>query len=238
MLRYLDSLDSLRLHRHSGVWEKKESALIRKIVKPGWSVADIGAHIGYYTDILSDLVGPTGEVHSFEPNPEMFSLLLGNTKERKNVRLHSVALADKIGTEEFSINPRNSGDGCIGRRPGCGTISVTTMPLDVAYVPASPLGFIKMDTQGIECRILRGAEKTIRSNPAIVLMIEFYPRGLAYYGEPKGEFFSLLKGMGLRVYDIEAPKIEIGMLGGGFPDLKNGAYTNVFCFGPEAEIPA
>ena len=56
------------------------TALVKRIVRNGDIVVDIGAHIGYYTLIFARLVGPKGKVFAFEPEPNNFNLLIKNIK--------------------------------------------------------------------------------------------------------------------------------------------------------------
>src|ERR1051325_2715958 len=58
-----------------------EIALIRKLVKPGDVVLDIGANIGFYAKIFSKIVGNTGKVHSFEPDSNNYSHLKDNLRK-------------------------------------------------------------------------------------------------------------------------------------------------------------
>lgn len=58
-------------HIYFGYYEEDETRAISQLVRPGMTVLDIGANIGYYTLLMADLVGPLGRVHAFEPNPTM-----------------------------------------------------------------------------------------------------------------------------------------------------------------------
>ena len=64
----------LRLHC-LGLMGRNERAALSRIVKPGMTVVDVGSNLGLYTILLSRLVGPTGHVLAFEPDPDLFSLL-------------------------------------------------------------------------------------------------------------------------------------------------------------------
>src|SRR3989344_1154319 len=75
-----------------GSYERETGVLLREIVKPGMTVVDIGAHIGYFTRLLSKAVGPGGRVFAFEPEPENFSLLYLNTKNRPKERVPSISV--------------------------------------------------------------------------------------------------------------------------------------------------
>ena len=64
--------------RRSGCWEPTETALMQTLVAPGDIAADIGAHVGYFTVLLSKCVGPTGRVVAFEPETGNFEFLKAN----------------------------------------------------------------------------------------------------------------------------------------------------------------
>src|SRR2546428_1017603 len=92
----LDRLDSLGIR--SGPYEYFASQiLIKRLVRPGWVVADVGAHIGYYTVLFADLVGPRGRVYAYEPDHANFALLYRNVRlnRYRNVFLERAAIADR-----------------------------------------------------------------------------------------------------------------------------------------------
>lgn len=61
-----------------GIYEPRETNLFKKIVRHGMTVIDLGANIGYYTLIASKLVGESGKVYAFEPEPDNFNILVKN----------------------------------------------------------------------------------------------------------------------------------------------------------------
>ena len=77
--------------------DAREITLITSIVKPGFNILDIGANIGFYTQIFSNLVGPNGTVHAFEPEATNFNYLQQNLRTNKNVKLINKAVSDKTG---------------------------------------------------------------------------------------------------------------------------------------------
>src|SRR5688500_12933920 len=74
---------------HSG-----EDLVMRKYVRPGDSVFDIGAHLGFYTLLLAKLAGPEGKVFAFEPNPELLPSLRRTVDPASNITLLETAVSD------------------------------------------------------------------------------------------------------------------------------------------------
>src|ERR1035437_453528 len=89
------------------IFKRKQDAmelkLIRSIVKPGFNILDIGANIGFYTKLFSQLTGPTGSVHAFEPETTNFKYLQNNLRANKNVTLINKAVSDKTGPLKIYI---------------------------------------------------------------------------------------------------------------------------------------
>lgn len=82
----------------TGVWETATDALLTNYAKPCMTVIDIGANVGYYTVRLGNVVGPTGKLYAFEPNPELYPYLLENIKINgfsDHVTVLTTALATK-----------------------------------------------------------------------------------------------------------------------------------------------
>jgi len=98
---FLDKEDSLHLTLNEK-YSPEITDVLKKNVKKGDTVVDIGAHIGYFTIILSDLVGNDGKVIAFEPNPITFSILKKNieTNSLSNVILENLAISD-IESEQY-----------------------------------------------------------------------------------------------------------------------------------------
>ncbi len=153
---------------------ERELTYLHRFVAPGMVVVDGGASCGIYTVVAARLVGPSGRVLSFEPGVEAFSTLRKNIELNRliNVRAHCAALSDrdgraqlyhhKHGPNSFSIG--HSGNTAINSEP------VITRTLDEVFreEPAGRLGFIKLDVEGAEELVLRGARQVIaRLRPTI-----------------------------------------------------------------------
>ncbi|HMB07734.1 MAG TPA: FkbM family methyltransferase [Isosphaeraceae bacterium] len=98
-----------------GDLDRKVSETIKRIVRPGDHVLDIGANLGLVTLQLAKLVGKRGVVHSFEPNPNIANLLRRSIErnELENVRLHTCALGTEEGTLDLSFPGYNAGQGTL-----------------------------------------------------------------------------------------------------------------------------
>lgn len=86
-----------------GKYERVMTNIIKTIVKKDDVVCDVGAYIGYYTNLFSDLVEPNGKVFSFEPNPHSYQLLRKNLLkyDRRNVIATNVAVSNNVSMQRI-----------------------------------------------------------------------------------------------------------------------------------------
>jgi FkbM family methyltransferase len=156
-----------------GDLDRKVSALVDRVVKPGDTVLDIGANIGLVTLRLAKRVGPTGTVHAFEPSPSIAARLRASllVNSINNVRVHELALGDETGTLPITIPAGNAGMASMiaGRVIG-ETHQVPVKRLDDMDV--GPIAFIKMDVEGFEEKVLRGFSGTLKRCPPRVILFE------------------------------------------------------------------
>jgi len=75
---YLDPRSESARDIAFGTYEHDTVQIFQKLVKPGMTVIDVGAHIGFYTFLAARLVGDNGRVYAFEPNPEVYNILVRN----------------------------------------------------------------------------------------------------------------------------------------------------------------
>ncbi|MBC7554887.1 MAG: FkbM family methyltransferase [Taibaiella sp.] len=152
-----------------GEYESSTNKIIKKYINPGDVVIEAGANLGSETLLLSRLVGDTGKVYGFEPNPFIFERLKMNLaiNELKNVDIHDIALGESNEIIYFNIytkgfcNPGMSSKYISNKDTR--KISVPQMTLDafVAKHNVSKVDFIKMDIQGAEIDLFNGAAATI-----------------------------------------------------------------------------
>ncbi len=156
-----------------GVFEEELQQLFCQLVKPGSVFFDIGAHVGFFTLLASQLVTPSGKVFAFEPMPRNVRLLERHLRLNKlqNVTVVEAAVAEKIGTTLFAAGPSYA-KGSMAHATPDGAISVNTLALDDLVGKGEvPLpDFIKMDIEGAELLALKGARELLtKGHPTIFL---------------------------------------------------------------------
>ena len=157
----------------SGMREK-EFDVIKYLVSPGDSVADLGANMGIYSVFLSGLVGRTGRVYSVEPIRYTYTILqyVVRTLDLTNVKTFECAVSDREGTQTMLLPAYETGELNLyeakiaesDSSPGQRRESVETRMVDsILPYDSERLSFIKCDVEGHELSCLKGAFKTIRT---------------------------------------------------------------------------
>ncbi len=203
----LDKKDSLGLSIF-GLYEEFETGFLRTKIKPGDVVVDVGANIGYYTTIFSRLAGENGKVFAFEPDPENFRILKSNMELNgcKNAVLEQKALSDKSGRIKLYLNEDNRGDHRIyDSGDSRDFVEIEAIKLDDALRgESSGINFLKMDVQGAEVLVLRGAEEVLKKSADLSIVSEFWPYAIEKAGCDPAEFFQILDDNNFEIFNIDA----------------------------------
>jgi len=158
--------------------EPQLQQILKKHIKKGDVVFDIGANMGYVSIVMSKLVGKKGKVYSFEAIPETTERCNRNIQLNgcKNIQLIRKALSDSIGKVTFRIP--NGGDthpmaSMVWHKNIDDAISVEveTMTIDgnEKFENISP-SFLKIDVEGAEAKVIKGMEQLIkRDKPSIFI---------------------------------------------------------------------
>ncbi len=186
-----------------------EIGYLKKIIAPGDLILDIGANIGFYSKILSKCTGKYGKVHSFEPDPMNYQHLKNNTHNLVNVILNNKAASDKTG----QLTIYKSKDLNVDHRTYPVDDFQSTEIIDAIaiddYVNGEwKVSVIKMDIQGFEVSALKGMEKTIKANPEIKLLLEFWPHGLHAAGSSVAQFCETISSLGLKIQFLEKDTLK------------------------------
>ena len=193
--------------RATGWWQGVETRLICALVGPGDRAVDAGAHVGYFTVVLSRRVGPGGRVLAFEPEPRNFELLKANCilNGAGNASLRRQALGDRAGPASLHLGGDNLGDHRLHATPDRATVAVDVVRLD-DVLGGGPIDFLKLDTQGSEAAILAGAVGTIRASAErLVCLMELSPTLSEAAGHGREAVLDLLAGLGARAFTTTIP---------------------------------
>jgi len=162
-------------------YESENLELMNNIISPGDVVFDVGANVGAITLPLAESVGPTGQVHAFEPGIPIFDRLTKNIRHNQSVSArifpNHVGISKNEGEliwREFAHMPGNAGfhEPNGNWKPSSSyRVPVTTLDAYVARNGLEHVNFIKIDTEGFEPMVLAGACETMRRFRP-VLMVE------------------------------------------------------------------
>lgn len=184
----------------NGTYEREQTRLFQEHIRPGATVLDVGAHVGYYTLLSAVLAGPGGKVHAFEPNPANADFLRRHVRINRlgNVRVEQAAVSDRAGRARFDFG---TGSGT-GHLADAGALEVRTLRLDdyCAEHGLAPTA-VKIDVEGAEMSVLKGARETLaRHHPTLFLS--------THGAEVHAASLAFLSGLGYRPRPILGGDLE------------------------------
>lgn len=198
-----------------GYFEYETVRAYRRLLQPGDIVLDIGANIGAHTLPLARCVSPTGKVIAFEPTNYAYNKLRQNIS--LNPPLAGLIQAEQImlvDSEETQVKPRlysswQIHDASANTHPKHGgrlmdTTGARNMTLDSYVMEHKPgaVSLIKMDVDGHECQVLRGARELLQRDKPILLM-ELMPYGLDEAGASLDKLLAILSTHGYKLYELD-----------------------------------
>jgi FkbM family methyltransferase len=186
---------------------KPELACLERFVSPGSVVVDAGACLGIYTIAAGKLVGESGRVLSFEPGVESFPVLERNIKLNclRNIRAFRMALSNSEGKARLYHNVYSITCHSLGADPqlsdGFEEVATTTIDRVLEQEGIDRVDFLKMDVEGSEELVLRGARSLLRRARPVILF-EINPKAIEQLGLTKYGTWNILDGLGYHFFSL------------------------------------
>jgi len=199
------------------VYEPSEQALFAKYLHGDMTLVDIGANLGLYTAVSMHHLDVGGRIVAFEPHPQTYEILQKNvaanqTNGRACPRVYpfNLAATSAPSSLELHLNPENRGDNRMyhgtyhGKLEEWDTMPVEGRPVDdvLAELGIAEVNFVKIDIQGYEQNAISGFQKTLARSQNVILLSEFWPKGLQEAGGSPTEYLQMLTNLGFTLYTL------------------------------------
>jgi FkbM family methyltransferase len=199
------------------VYEPSEQALFAKYLHGDMTLVDIGANLGLYTAISMHLLDSSGRIVAFEPFPGTYEILKKNVAANQSdgracprVDIFNLAATPEPNQMELRLNPENRADNRLYRGTYRGnledwdTLPIEGRPIDdvLDELGIEEVNFVKIDIQGYEQKAISGFRKTLARSQNVILLSEFWPKGLQESGGSAHEYLQMLRDLGFRLYTL------------------------------------
>ena len=196
----LDLIDHIQRLVYLGAYERWETGVVRRLLRPGMCFVDVGANIGYFTLLAARRVGPTGRVFAIEPSPYAADRLSRTISANviPQVRIERCGLGRRQGEVVLydaavgNHTPTMLGD------PGCHGLVVPVRTLDdcVREWSIDRIDLMKIDVEGYEPEVFAGAARTLADGKIRAILCEFNAHWLARAGTSSREVYRGLLDQG------------------------------------------
>ena len=228
--------------RNGGHFEGDEIDLAARLLAPGALAVDVGANIGAFTAALAAAVAPDGTVHAFEP------LAASRTRLERTLELNALAnvvvdsraVADTVGSAEFfeygpgyeswaGLADRSIEHGGVVPQATATAVETTTLDAYAAEAGIGRVDLLKIDVEGAEERVLRGARGLLEAGRVAAVVLEISDNTLDSFGARAFDVLELLESYGLRPFVVRDGALRGFRVAGVFREL-----ANVFALSPQA----
>ena len=200
-----------------GRYEADELRLALGLLRAGDTAIDVGAHIGFFTMQMAAAVGTAGRIYAFEPfdaNADLLEQSLHENRfdDRVVFRRAAVGAAAGTATLTFPAETLNTGGAYLLREGGAPLAGHQTKGVPVVALDGldlrRPVRFIKMDVEGAEPQVIRGAERILREDSPVILS-ELHPVQLERAsGTTADEFVAQMRALGYRAQTLDGAAID------------------------------
>lgn len=203
----LDLSELIQRHIYLGVFEPKETALVLQYLKPGMTVVDIGANVGYYTLLAASCVGRSGRVIAVEPSPLAYQKLVTTvlTNRISQVAAFQIGIGDSIGAADLYLGSNANHSPTMLPIQAPVICNVPVRPLDDCIYEwgVERIDLLKVDVEGYEPRVFAGASIALTSRRIRAILCEFNDYWLRKAGSTPEALWQVLSFAGF--VDAESP---------------------------------
>lgn len=202
---YMD-LSLFKQYLRYGEYEKEITHYLRNSLNPGETFVDVGANSGYYSLLASGIVGEQGMVLAFEPYKETFRRLIKNIQlnEANNVKAFNMALSSYDGRGTLNISRSSDGLNSLKTIPLVeDSIEIEVKKFDSVFTFKRNVDVIKIDAEGSELDIIKGASDSITNNKGIKIIFE-----INRYSPESQSTIDKLKAFGFISFTMESGKLS------------------------------
>jgi FkbM family methyltransferase len=162
----------MSLLRAFGLYELRKTAEIERRLSTGDVFVDIGSSEGDFALIAARIVGPTGAVHAFEPEPGNVAIIRDNVALNRFdwITVHAVALSDRDGQADLFRSDVTGWHSLLGglEHRDRDVVRVPVARLDSLALPR--IDMVKIDVEGAEAAVLAGARESIARHRPVILL--------------------------------------------------------------------
>ena len=193
---------------HYGTYEELESKIMEEKIEMGNIVVDVGANIGLHTLNMARIVGSTGQVFAFEPDPSNFEILKKNVKinNYKNIILEQKAVGDKHGRTTLYQSDHPGKHRIFPQTEQAKSqVQVELTNLDNYFDSdmIDKINFIKIDVEGLEFSVLKGMKNILKNSKKIKILFEFMPENTMEVGFTPIELLNYLTSNDFKLYCMD-----------------------------------
>jgi FkbM family methyltransferase len=188
--------------------EEHTTVFVQSFLKPGMTVVDVGANIGYMSVLAALHVGPSGRVLAFEPTPNVADRLRENVRLNglHNVTTVAAAISDQSGKAHLfqsSDDPEANSLFDDATMNGAVEVEMVTLDSELARRSIEHVDLLKIDAEGAELSVLRGARGLLSSKDRPAILLELNPVTLHRAGVERDQVLQLLAEFGYEWEEIE-----------------------------------
>ena len=189
----------------TGIHDLAVTEVLARLIQAGDTVVDAGAHIGYMAILAAFAAAPHGHVLAWEPHPDLFNVLERNVARvatrcrMAKITLRNAALASESGNAELVFPDVAASNDGTSHLAYAGSPAGRSVPVKVETIDEilgdAPVGVMKLDVEGSELQVLRGASRALRDGRIRHIVFEEHQG-------PASEVVRLLESVGYEIFAI------------------------------------